>query len=292
MYPKNYFAYKSLEITTRIGCPVHCVYCPQDKFVKEYYKRSDVSPLSFDTFKKCIDKVPLDVNIHFSGFTEPWLNQDCTKLLLYAFERGHGISVFTVGVGMQVKDVNLIRHIPFKNFIFHLPDKKNMHIQIDANYLAVLEELVAANISNLCFWLFSKDFNLIPEQVAQLLNKYKVPIDKHRLTNRARNVEVQDAVSRQRFEDGIYCYRLKRNILLPNGDVLLCCNDWGMKHVIGNLLVMDYQDLFNSSEYRLILNSLQDNSIDILCRYCVVPHEVKGFLNGNKDIRKWLEGVE
>jgi hypothetical protein len=34
------------------------------------------------------------------------------------------------------------------------------------------------------------------------------------------------------------------NVLLPNGDVALCCMDYNLKHVIGNLLTKEYYELF------------------------------------------------
>jgi hypothetical protein len=35
-----------------------------------------------------------------------------------------------------------------------------------------------------------------------------------------------------------------RNVLLPNGDVVLCCMDYNLKHIIGNLLKESYKDIF------------------------------------------------
>ena len=46
--------------------------------------------------------------------------------------------------------------------------------------------------------------------------------------------------------------------------------DWSLKHVFGNLLEMDYEDLFLSEEYARVLSGYQDDSIDIVCRMCEV----------------------
>jgi len=35
-----------------------------------------------------------------------------------------------------------------------------------------------------------------------------------------------------------------RNVLLPNGDVVLCCMDYNLKHIIGNLLTQTYEEIF------------------------------------------------
>ena len=37
-----------------------------------------------------------------------------------------------------------------------------------------------------------------------------------------------------------------RNVLLPDGSVVLCCMDYDLKHIIGNLLTQTYEDIFQS----------------------------------------------
>ena len=74
-----------LEITTRIGCSVNCVYCPQKTLAARYMEtgNADNKPIvmSLDTFKACLDKTPKDTRIDFSGMAEPWQNKDCTKMV-------------------------------------------------------------------------------------------------------------------------------------------------------------------------------------------------------------------
>jgi len=41
------------------------------------------------------------------------------------------------------------------------------------------------------------------------------------------------------------------NVALPNGDVVLCCSDYGLKHPLGNLLTTNFNDLKRDSEYEL-----------------------------------------
>ena len=47
------------------------------------------------------------------------------------------------------------------------------------------------------------------------------------------------------------------NITLPNGDVSLCCMDYGLEHIIGNLLEQDYEDVIPDN-----------NACFNLCRFC------------------------
>jgi len=54
------------------------------------------------------------------------------------------------------------------------------------------------------------------------------------------------------------------NVVLPNGDVYICCQDYCLKHKIGNLYETHYNNLNRSS---LIDFSNQEDS-EIICRNC------------------------
>jgi hypothetical protein len=57
-------------------------------------------------------------------------------------------------------------------------------------------------------------------------------------------------------------------IILPNGDTVLCCKDWSMDYVLGNLLDCSYDELFQSKVYHEVLKKMQSENDDILCRNC------------------------
>ena len=99
-------SHPTLEITTSIpvkGCAVDCVFCPQRLLVERYKGNKS---LTFEDYKKIIDKLPLEVRITFAGFTEPWLHRECTDMLLYAYDKGHDIAAFTTGIGMKVSQMD------------------------------------------------------------------------------------------------------------------------------------------------------------------------------------------
>jgi len=60
------------------------------------------------------------------------------------------------------------------------------------------------------------------------------------------------------------------NVLLPNGDVVLCCMDYSLKHIIGNLLTNDYDSLYLSSELIKIMkeNKKITYSKCSICKSC------------------------
>jgi len=62
---------KIIAVSSVIGCKNFCNYCPQNKVIKAYSKRSKINVMSFETFKTCIDKLPKETIINFAGFSEP-----------------------------------------------------------------------------------------------------------------------------------------------------------------------------------------------------------------------------
>ena len=54
-----------------------------------------------------------------------------------------------------------------------------------------------------------------------------------------------------RYNFVVECSRdpeLDANVLLPNGDVSLWCMDYGLKHILGNLVKQSYEEIRNSPE--------------------------------------------
>jgi len=58
------------------------------------------------------------------------------------------------------------------------------------------------------------------------------------------------------------------NVVLPNGEVFLCCCDWSLKHRIGNL----FENGYDSEEFRdarqQVINLQDTFNSDLLCRTC------------------------
>ena len=61
-----------------------------------------------------------------------------------------------------------------------------------------------------------------------------------------------------------------RNVLMPNGDVVLCCMDYNLKHVIGNLLTQTYDEVMNGKPLQDIIEINEDPKFDkcSICKSC------------------------
>ncbi len=257
----------ALEITTHIGCSNACSYCPQNKLVKAYSAKNADRTMSFQVFKECINKVPVSVNVHFSGMCDPWLNPACSRMLLYAYDKGHKLSVYTGLAGITESDLDLFENINFRDFSVHLPSLEScMNFEVNADYLNRVSRLASGRMKNLFFRAHGNE--LLPS-IQSIMNKMKRQVDWFPLTTRAGNIQLDGVAHYTKRRKTIGCVRhFRQNILLPNGDVLLCCADYGMQHVLGNLLVSGYDNLFTSEEFLKVKRGVWCEASDILCKYC------------------------
>lgn len=250
-----------LEITTYIPCINNCGFCPQEGLVHAY--KGDAI-MTFEIFKEILLKIPKDVQIHFSGFSEPFGNRKSSRMMKYAYDRGYEVVLYTTLVGLTEEDVDNLKGIDFDEYILHLPD--------DTNLIADEKELVKS------YSLFRQiaiedeaiyHIGSLSKDIADLVPHAR----KEPILNRANNVDSGIALPIERIKGDINCWvtgnRFNQNVLLPNGDVVLCCMDFRLKHKLGNLFQNSYDELMISPEVEQIKKSLNDESIDSLCRYCV-----------------------
>lgn len=265
---------KGIDITTKIGCRLNCDYCPQEVIGKSFLKIKGEKLLTLELFKNYIRTVPLDVEMCFCGFSEPWGNPDCTSLVEYAYQRGHAITIYTTLDGMTINDVQRLEKLKFLKFSIHLPDNKNeMHIQMNEEYVQVLEAVLKSSISPLTLSVQTFKFpnTKIHPALQSVLKKSKFPIRRliDTINSRAGNLSMDQISPIQRIKgDLVFCPNMNGGLLLPNGDLYLCSMDWGLRHKIINLKTDSFQDYFQHSEYLKIIKANKDESIDVLCRTC------------------------
>lgn len=255
---------KTIDITTNVGCGIRCDFCPQDKLIPAYRNRGGVLRMTLGAFREILVKIPRDASLDFSGMSEPWLNPDCTEMLLHAHERGYEVAAFTTTTGMSEADVERIKSVPFRRFVVHLPDmERYSKIDVSDEYLKLLARIVESAIPNCEFMTMGT----LPREVTAVIGRR---IKRTRMMSRAGNLA--NVRAPERLAGPIRCRScgdsLDHNMLLPNGDVLLCCMDYGLRHVLGNLLASDYRELFAGEAFQWVQAGLDDDSIDILCRYC------------------------
>lgn len=271
----------TMEITTRIGCSVNCRYCPQFSLITNYCtdKLAD-KQMSIETFKKCLDRLPFNCSVLFCGMAEPLLNPDCIEMIKIAINSGRKVDLYTTLVGINESQLDELLSLPISFVTLHVADKYNYaKIKTDDVYYRMLEKTInhvkndGKPFVNIC------NAQAEPDTKVKDICKGKYEII-HELHDRAGNLDDDILISATRKRHGrISCslcgQTLNHNILLPDGRVLLCCMDYGMKHVLGNLLQQSYDEIMNGSEMQRLKQAINgDESIDVLCRGCSSATEV------------------
>lgn len=259
-----------LEVTTYAGrCPNTCKYCPQDLFVSRYTDSEKM--LSLANFMVAIDKLPPNSTIAFSGFNEPAINRELSEMVLYADLMGHRVMLLTTLIGLSVEKYKQIKHINFDHFSVHLPDdEKKTVVPINLVYLELLE-YVSKNKPNGNF-LFNIHGNKVDGRIGHLVSSADIIT----INNRAGNLDsVDDKVVKVKHEGKVRCgHRFIYNspsgggLMLPNGDIYLCCMDFGLRHRLGNLLDQSWEGIMASEAFKGICEGLNDSSSVILCKNC------------------------
>jgi hypothetical protein len=232
-----------IEITTAIGCPIQCRYCPQD-VLKGAYKGEKV--LDLPKFIQICEKIPQDVDIHFSGMCEPFINLDAIEMVEYAAKK-HAVSIFTTLKGLNIPKYERLRELKFRWFCVHIPDGQlNTKLKCNPEYLQLLRHVTNNQPECEKFW-FSVHGDYHPAVVPIVLG-YEC---ENTMIDRAGNLDLAWSKFDHSRPVRCACGSFNQNVLLPNGDVVLCCMDYGMKHVIGNLVSQDYGQLKRLNQYEL-----------------------------------------
>ncbi len=277
----------TLEITTHLGCALACRFCPQDRLVKSYPK-GEPRELSLADFVHVVDKLPAHVRLDFSGMAEPWLNRQATDMVVHAFEHERKVAIYTTLQGMSPKDAAMLierfgdQVSPETPWVIHLPDgdgnmtgwKTSEAYRVTLlRFLAFQQRLQGQHRPGLTLMTMSADGavaealrDLVPERLAPFVGVSRVEnLDRADFTPSA-------LLARVRHAGAVMCAStpfFDHNTMLPNGDVLLCCMDYGQDHILGNLLRQSYQEILGGPAMGAIrLRSMASASGKLICRSC------------------------
>ncbi len=265
----------TIEITTKIGCRINCRYCPQRKLLDEYYEsdKNRISVMTLETFEKCISHIPDEAIILFSGMVEPLHNPMCRDMMEMALEKGHKVDLYSTFSEISFQETEKISRLPLEFVGLHVADKKRFaSIVTDEEYYKKIEFLVNAKKANGMPFVNACNAQTEPDdKVASICEgKYEILTT---MLDRAGNLQDENLYSKQTLHGKLSCSlcgkKLNHNILLPDGTLLLCCMDYGMKHILGNLKDQNYEEIMNGNEMKRIKKGISgDETVDILCRNC------------------------
>lgn len=255
-----------IEVSAIASCPMRCSYCPQDKLGQAY---KGPETLTLDTFARCLDNLVPEDSVYFAGFVEPCLNPAIVEMIDMTLSRGHRTQLYTTGRGLKVDQAKAIASMPIERIVLHLPDADG-HLSHCEKSVAVLDAL-AEHPGASCMAMDNQPH----PAVGHLWNRLR----RHHgaMHDRAGNLTTITVGGGPRapMRGPIRCGvapSVDHNVLLPSGELALCCMDYGLTTIFGNLATTPYADILRSPAAEQ-LKEAQTNGGDCLCRRCVCAVE-------------------
>ena len=255
---------KTLEITTAIGCTNACVYCPQDKLISAYSK-SENTFLQLQDFKKYLEKIPITTKLHFSGYCEPFQNPDAIEMMEHAFGEGYHVGIFTTTIGLDFAKIYKLKSLnswlrTFSPFYVHIPQRKTDEF---LRNITLMESL------GLDFSIIKVGNHVESEAVREYLLTTSKPVMYQEEVTRAGNLS--GTVAPSKMIGAIRCRdnRQFQNVLLPSGDVQICCQDYSLKYTLGNLKsIKRIEEFYDGDVFKSVVTQMGEENNDLICRWC------------------------
>lgn len=240
-----------VEISTNIACDVNCSYCPQRVIVAAYGNAPRM--MTLDTFAAVLDHIPPATPLIFAGFSEPYQNRMTGTFIEYAAGHGFPWQMNTTGYMMDHRDIDTILGNPPFNLTLHVPRGG--------------PRLSNERIQRLCalpkFGITGPEFHSVLEPFAKWFAVLP-------LQTRAGNIEISGVPRCAPKKGRLRCMpapNLNHPIILPDGRVILCCQDMAQRHILGNVTTQTWAEIAASEPLAKVWMALEGHG-DCLCRTC------------------------
>lgn len=245
-----------LEVSTTVVCPMACSYCPRLAIESAYH---GPRLMTFETFAAALNHCPPELAVSFAGYAEPYLNRDCSRMVDHAAMQCRRVQMYTTGVGMTDADVDVLIKVQPSPCVLHLPDAGgDMKAKVTLEYASRMSRLAMGvkGCQTVCYGGWHP--LLIP------LKAYQAG---HGLHSRAGNVTHLPQVRKRGPLRCRISPKLDENVLLPDGNLSLCCADWSLQHPVGSLLTQTWGEI-HAGEQMTEMRRVMAAGESCLCQNC------------------------
>lgn len=127
------------DIEPTIACNLDCIMCHQKELLA---KRKSIS-MSFDNFKKIIDKLPTLVKINLQGMGEPFANKDFVSMVEYSKKKKIYVTTITNGLLLDKNKIKEIVSSGLDRIYFSIDTTDKEKYQFYRGKKGDLEKLIA-----------------------------------------------------------------------------------------------------------------------------------------------------
>jgi radical SAM protein with 4Fe4S-binding SPASM domain len=246
-----------LEFTLTAACALMCPYCPQEKYVRGYRMKAGQRNMTFDDYKRMLGNVAHTTrNIDFSGYTEPLHNRHWFDIFQHTLEHGYRVTLFSTLGSASLDDLDRLSELAISRIYVHLLD----HVA-QPDKLAFFIERCRRHHRDLLFIYFDEDGK-------ELAAAFQGRVSCERWTAHSRAGLVD--VGLRYLPGAVSCCEQRDfcSVVLPNGDVHICCMDFALEYGIGNLLESPLADIHYSDAARAFRATMASPR-DGICNHCI-----------------------
>lgn len=246
---------KALEFTLNVSNCLGCHFCPQDKLAAVYEGQKRFSIYDFEGI---IKQVPAGTEIHFSGFSECFLHPQCDDFVVIAKALGFEVHIYTTLVGLREDQARVLADYKPNFFRIHVPDSQHLKIP-DEKWIRHHELFLCIGAPSFSYMTMG----VMTDRVNEYMTGRTVEFPQ--MLSRGGNLGW--AAGDRPIKGPLTCQseRWHMNVVLPNGDVVLCSMDYGLKMPVGNLFKDTYEQIYQRGEtYREDFNPPENSP----CRSC------------------------
>ncbi len=272
---RKFYKNNHIEITLTNACNVMCSYCPQSNYIKSYKNLgkpswlpvSSARLMTVENFQRVLVGIDHAVErIFFTGFTEPLANPNWYECVSLAIEKGYQVFLNTTLIGARAIDIDnlLSLKIPLR---IHLTDSKK--VVADGIYERIAKEYRG----DVKFDYFTETGRLLFPQANGNAGE---------INSRSDNVSFAPSI---KLRGPVFCkeFRQYSNVVLPDGNVAVCCSDFSLSHIIGNIYQNSLREIHESDKLNIFINQMlsDESSFCNNCEYAAeIPTDTKGQLLG------------
>ena len=252
--------YPSVQITSAMGCPVGCEYCPQSTLSENRAGRKH--SLEAVDFEKYLQNIPLDTLLRWTGYSEPILAKEFPEMVSCAHKKGYKQLISTTLVGPR-RCLDFLEVFPgFIHFNFHLQDMDNKMpgLIVNGKYIDTFKRIFTAQLKRarlnplkITIQCWGRAFHpLISKAIDECASECSYSNEEIEqmtrisdlLSSRSGKANVsafrRKALKKYSQNDLSYIYfcgkkSLSNPVLLPNGELNICCDNYSLEGIKGSL---------------------------------------------------------
>ena len=260
-YRKNH-----IEVTLTSACPMMCSYCPQGNYIKGYKSlKTSGKDMSLEDYKIILSNINIIGYVAFTGFTEPIRNKNWYEIVKHTIDEGYRTIINTTLFKASDEDIDKMTSLDIPINIHVTDSKQEVPIETYRNFIDKYKG--------------EHRFSYFSRKGMERAQQLRVMSGRGRVHDRGGNVAPDKAPKPPVIKGPVACTTRRQysNVVIPNGDVSVCCSDFGLEHILGNLLTQKLSEIHNSENMKDFNNKMLEGDEDFICNKCwyATPRKVK-----------------